>query len=165
VLYFAYGSNMSSRRLLARTPSATVVSVAKLNDHQLKFHKLSKDGSGKCDIAETNQMENYVLGIVYKIAVVDKSALDGYEGLGNGYEEKRVQVESLNGEFLQAFSYYATHIGEGLKPYSWYKEHVLRGAWEHHLPKEYIENIERIEHMADNDKTRAEKELAIYKEI
>jgi gamma-glutamylcyclotransferase len=47
--YFAYGSNMSLSRLRERVPSAEAVGCFSLNGHDLRFHKLSKDGSGKCD--------------------------------------------------------------------------------------------------------------------
>ncbi len=48
--YFAYGSNMSVRRLVARLPSASVVTTGFVTGYKLVFDKLSKkDGSGKCD--------------------------------------------------------------------------------------------------------------------
>jgi hypothetical protein len=47
--YFAYGSNMSLRRLRTRVPSAVKLGNATLFGHQLKFHKRSQDGSAKCD--------------------------------------------------------------------------------------------------------------------
>lgn len=49
ILYFAYGSNMSSARLRARVPSCRPIGIAFLPGHELRFHKRSKDGSGKCD--------------------------------------------------------------------------------------------------------------------
>ena len=48
--YFAYGSNMSSRRLRERMPGARAESRAILPCHRLAWHKIGKDGSGKCDI-------------------------------------------------------------------------------------------------------------------
>lgn len=52
VKYFAYGSNMCSGRLSERV-SCTFVAVARLAGHQLRFHKVSKDGSSKCDAFHT----------------------------------------------------------------------------------------------------------------
>lgn len=52
--YFAYGSNMSLLRLWQRVPSAVRIGVFTLQGHQLRFHKLGKDGSGKCDAYQTN---------------------------------------------------------------------------------------------------------------
>ena len=50
LLYFAYGSNMSSVRLRARVNSAQPLGVARLPGHRLRWHMHSLDGSGKCDI-------------------------------------------------------------------------------------------------------------------
>ena len=49
MLYFAYGSNLSSARMAARVPSARVVARAQLPGHALRFHKVGRDGSAKCD--------------------------------------------------------------------------------------------------------------------
>lgn len=47
---FAYDSNMLSARLRERAPSARALGVAVLRVHELKWHKVAKDGSGKCDL-------------------------------------------------------------------------------------------------------------------
>jgi hypothetical protein len=53
MLYFAYGSNMSVSRLVARTPSAQPLGRCALRGHQLRFHKVGGDGSAKCDAFHT----------------------------------------------------------------------------------------------------------------
>ena len=58
-LYFAYGSNMSSRRLTARgrAPSATRLTVGYVPGRRLTFDKFStRDQSGKCDCEATGEM-------------------------------------------------------------------------------------------------------------
>lgn len=52
-LNFAYGSNMLTDRLRERVPSARPVAVARLAGHSLRWHKVSIDGSGKCDAEAT----------------------------------------------------------------------------------------------------------------
>jgi len=163
LLYFAYGSNMSSKRLMARTPSAKFVAIAQLAQHELKFHKLSKDGSGKCDIAKTDDQHKFVIGVLYSIDENEKLILDRYEGLGQGYEQKLVEVMTPDGQSFRATSYYAAHIEANLKPYHWYKEHVLRGAKENQLSSDYIKVIESIQSIADPDGKREKKELETYK--
>ena len=160
ILYFAYGSNMSTRRLVARVPSAKAISVAMLRGHRLEFHKIGKDGSAKCDIASTSDLTDVVYGVVFAIPHSEKSMLDGIEGLGYGYAEKDVVVVSENGEVFEAVTYCATNIDASLKPRDWYVEHVLRGAREHGLPVEYIREIEAIESIPDPE--NYEKEMAIY---
>jgi len=164
VYYFSYGSNMSSKRLLNRIPSASKLSTAILRKHELKFHKIGrKDSSAKCDAKETGNPEHFVLGVVFDISESDKQKLDKKEGLGYGYEEKIVIVELHDGMEIEAFSYYATHIDPELKPFHWYKEHVVRGARENELPEEYIQLIETLESVVDPDDVRHERELDIYR--
>ncbi|NIQ00477.1 MAG: gamma-glutamylcyclotransferase [Nitrospinaceae bacterium] len=163
MLYFSYGSNMSIKRFLKRIPSAKKVAAAQLSNHELKFHKKStRDGSAKCDIAETYHPEKIVFGVVFDIDGSGKYQLDQNEGLGKGYEEKIVEVLS-EGNVLEAITYYATHIDPSLKPYSWYKEHVLRGAKENNFPDEYIQYISGIETIEDPDPKRHADEMAIYR--
>ena len=163
ILYFSYGSNMSTLRLVDRVPSARAVGHARLPGHRLKFHKKSTDRSAKCDAECTDDEKDYLHGVVFEIAIAEKPDLDKKEGLGIGYEEKRVCVFTPDGRSLEAVTYFATNIEPGLKPYEWYKEHVLRGAQEHGLPVDYIRIIADIEAIADPDKARHDRELSIYR--
>ena len=165
LVYFAYGSNMSSARIRHRVNSASVVSAAHLPEHRLRFHKKSIDGSAKCDIEHTNRPSDRVYGVVYTIHRSEKRLLDACEGLGNGYEEKDVGIYLPDGKVITANTYYATHIDPSLRPYHWYKEHVLRGAREHALPGNHIAMIEAIESVADPDPSNHTAELSIYCEL
>jgi gamma-glutamylcyclotransferase len=165
MLYFSYGSNMSTPRLAARAPAARAVGVAKLQMHGLSFRKKGKDGSAKCDAVCTNDRMDVVYGVVFRISAAGKAELDRQEGLKNGYEEKVVRVVTRDGKALQAVTYYATRIEPGLKPYEWYKEHVLRGAREHGLPAEYIQAIASVEAVPDPDRRRHARELSIYRPV
>jgi len=85
ILYFAYGSNMSSRRLKNRVESANVISTGILEKYKLKFHKISEDGSGKCDAYFTNVLNDKINGVIYSIHEKDLDKLDDCEGLDKGY--------------------------------------------------------------------------------
>jgi len=164
MLYFSYGSNMSIRRLQARTPSARLVGSAVLRQYRLMFHKYSEnDGSGKCDAEQIGNPNHAVIGVVFEIAMVEKALLDRFEGLGYGYDEKSVTVEMLGGGTLQALTYYATRTRSGLQPFHWYKEHVLTGARENGLPDEYIQTIAAVTSIADPNPQRHAHELQIYR--
>ena len=162
IIYFSYGSNMSTPRLVQRIPSARFVSVASLRGHKLKFHKRGHDRSAKCDIEFTDRASDFVYGIVFKYLASEKPNLDLIEGLGNGYNEKVVTVMSLSGREYQSVTYFATDIDKSLKPFHWYKEHVVRGAVEHGLPVDYIRTIESIVSVPDPDQINHQRELAIY---
>lgn len=163
IKYFSYGSNMSSPRLLDRVPSAEFVSTGKLIEHQLRFHKQSTDGSGKCDAAHTQNPDHHVWGVIFDISATEKKTLDRIEGLGSGYGEKVVSIILGNGEQIDATTYYAIQKDSALKPYHWYKEHVLRGARENSLPFDYISIIDSVASIPDPDNDRHAKELSIYR--
>lgn len=163
MLYFAYGSNMSIRRIRKRVPSAKFISVCRLKEHQLCFHKKSKDGSSKCDAKYTKNPSHCVFAVLFKIANSEKAELDSAEGLNRGYDEKTVTVIDSNNKSIKAVTYYATEIDPSLKPYCWYKEHVLHGAREHGLPNSYIEEIEKVECIEDPDAKRRDHEMQIYR--
>lgn len=163
-LYFAYGSNMSTRRLQARTPSARFQCIATLSGHVLKFHKKSHDGSAKCDAFKTDNPEDTLIGICFEIDRIEKPALDQAEGLGKGYEIKTVTLQSSHGRTIEAELYYATDIDTSLLPYHWYKHHVIKGAIEHDLPADYLAQLNRIQSVDDTDSERHKAQMQIYNE-
>lgn len=162
IRYFAYGSNMSVRRLLDRVPGAAVSGSGRLSGHELRFHKRSRDGSGKCNAFSTQRESAVVFGALFDIPVAEKALLDRLEGLKFGYKEKTVIVLRPDGTSEDAVTYYAVDIDDALKPFTWYKDHVLIGAREGNLPADYIMSIEAVEAVYDNSAERERKERAIY---
>ena len=160
--YFAYGSNMSLARLRARVPSAQRIGTCRLQAHELRFHKVGRDGSGKCDAFHTGDPDHYVIGALFELDPVEKAQLDVVEGVGAGYDEKQVCLVGGSGSEVGAFTYVATRIDRLLKPYTWYKHHVLTGARESLLPGDYISALEQIESIRDPDENRAAAEYALH---
>lgn len=162
--YFAYGSNMSSRRLRQRVPSARVLDTATLACYRLAWHKKGRDGSGKCDVFPAHSSE-IVHGVVYTIDIAHKPRLDLAEGLGWGYEIKDVEVRlATRDESITAFTYRATRIDANYIPYDWYRDHVLIGAREHNLPPGYIRLIESVPTFEDSDKQRERTERQLHED-
>ncbi len=160
--YFAYGSNMSVLRLKQRVPSAKKIGVVTLNNHQLRFNMSGNDGSGKCDCFVTNNVNDYVIGVLFNIDDKEKTILDVAEDLGTGYFEKTVAVVDNEGKVYEAFIYCALKIDNTLKPYSWYIYHVIFGATQANISSNYIANIESVKSIKDVNKVREYRELAIY---
>lgn len=160
--YFAYGSNMSLLRLQQRVPSAARLGAFVLKEHELRFHKIGKDGSGKCDAFRTNSIDDLVIGSLFEINEDEKEALDRAEGLGYGYSEKTITVQNDAGDTFEAFTYCATKTDSSLQPFSWYLNHVVIGAKETHLPAQYLAMIKSIESIEDPDKHRDSEQRAIY---
>jgi hypothetical protein len=161
--YFAYGSNMSGPRLAARIDSMRKLAVARLDGHRLCFHKVSTDGSAKCNVHPSTHPDHHVIGVLFEIDRRERPILDRYEGLGRGYEIKQVTLALVDGARLDAFTYYATHVDDQLLPYDWYKAHVLHGALEHGLPADYVAAIRTVATMPDPDPWRQQRELGIYR--
>jgi hypothetical protein len=127
--------------------------MAELRGYDLQWHKRSTDGSGKCDVAQSNDESIKVYGVLYEIPVEEKPALDRAEGLGSGYEEKAVEV-AFRGAPRSASVYYAIDIDTSLKPYTWYKKLVVAGAKEHALPVSYIDRLMATDAVVDPDRGR-----------
>jgi hypothetical protein len=162
IRYFAYGSNMSTRRLSARVADARPLGTGILHGHELRFHKRGRDGSGKCDAYRVEREEARVFGVLFTLPPSAKAALDRFEGLGAGYEEKVVSVNTTDGSLTRAVTYYATDIEDGLLPYCWYKHHVLAGAKEFRLPADYVRTIANVPHASDVNPARRAGEMSIY---
>jgi hypothetical protein len=162
VVYFAYGSNMSTARLRERMPSCNPLGIAALPGHALRFHKRSTDKSGKCNAFASGE-DNSVVGVLFSFDPAERAKLDKAEGVGNGYEHAMVTVINDKGRRRKVLTYLATpdYIDNNLKPYDWYKDFVLAGGREHGLPSEYIaEYIESAEAIQDPNKARDKKQRA-----
>ena len=162
MLYFAYGSNMSVRRFQQRVKSAEFIGQYMLLEHSLKFHKIGKDQSGKCDAYFTGNQHDIIYGVVFNFHRQEKYKLDKAEHLGIGYQEKNVKVINIKGEKIDAYCYYAIKINSQLKPFSWYKQHIIYGAKEANLPQDYLQYIIDHPEIDDGNKGRYRSELSIY---
>src|SRR5690606_16530659 len=124
--YFAYGSNMSTKRFQARISSATLVEKGRLNGYALRFHKISIDKSGKCDVIKSDAT-CYVEGVLFQMDHAQKRDLDSIE---KGYISKNLKIELGSGAMVEALVYCAEKTDASLRPYSWYMRHVVSGAKE-----------------------------------
>ena len=151
--YFGYGSNMLLARLQRRVPSAEPVLNAALPEHGLRFHKRSRDGSGKCNIvAEAGET---VHGVVFEVSSADLDALDEAEQQGRRYRRRSVTVHGPE-TAVDAFAYVADpfYVDDALHPYEWYHALVLAGARQHNLPEAYVAQIEAVPTIPDPNRER-----------
>lgn len=148
--YFAYGSNMDSKRINSRIDSAEVVGIALIRDYQLEMNKRGLDGSAKANIVPRE--DKLVWGVIYKIAYEDWGILDTFE---RGYDRLTIQVELNHGTYIEAMVYVSTRsedLTDDLLPFSWYRAMLIRGSEENHLPFEYREHIASFPVCSDNTK-------------
>ncbi len=134
--------------------------MAELHGYKLKWHKRSSDGSGKCDVVETDSAGAVVFGVLFRIAAAEKPALDRAEGVGRGYDEKLATV-IWNGESRNSTTYSAAARDESLRPYTWYRALVVAGAREHCLPAGYVARLEDAEAIEDPNRERHARHMAM----
>lgn len=132
MLYFAYGSNLLTQRLVARCPSACAIAPAVLDGHSLRFTKYSwMDGSGKATITAD---DDQVQGMLFNMVEGDHTALDAIEGVGKGYDRWEGVEVLVDGQATTAVTYIASDPREALRPFDWYLALILAGARQHGLP-------------------------------
>lgn len=110
-MYFAYGSNLWQPRLECRVGPVQSLGVASLGDFELRWHKRSSDGSGKCDIVR--KPGSTVLGVIYAISNDRMAVLDEVEGVGAGYQRDEDLVVLLRGDTNRVVTYRAESSPRG----------------------------------------------------
>ena len=162
MLYFAYGSNMSSRRLRARVAEAHALGRASLPGHRRVFHKAGMDGSAKCDAWPSGRSTDVLHGVLYRVPDQGWPALDRFEGRGAGYRRLAVTVRTAREGLRPAWTYRATRLDPLLKPFCWYLGHVVAGAMEFGLPDEAVSRIRAEPCIPDPDRARAARERGVH---
>ena len=110
--YFAYGSNMSARRIRHRLGWAPSRIATILPDYQLAFDKQSNDG-GKANIQFSSG--NNVEGVLYFVKEEDLVVLDEYEGVADQqYVRHEIEVKDRAGHLMPAVAYVALITGKNL---------------------------------------------------
>ena len=159
--YFAYGSNMLTRRLTdpSRAPSAVACGVAGAQGFVVRFHKMGADGSGKCTLVAAGDAAAVAYGVLYELADSDGAKLDRVEGVHTGgYLRCSLQLRCLDdGGTTDAVTYVADdrRVDPARVPFDWYRDLVVAGATEHGLPAPYIDELARIPAVPDPDRARS----------
>lgn len=153
--YLAYGSNLHPVRLRQRVPSAAPQAVVELTGQGLHFDKLGGDGSAKCTIEPAGH-DITVWAVLYRMDAAEVALLDGYEGLGHGYDRYCLSLEQA-GTGLAAFTYRAdeSHRCSQVRAYDWYRDIVLLGARYFGFPADYVQTIAAVPADPDPDPERA----------
>jgi hypothetical protein len=138
--YFAYGSNMLARRILARIPDAVPVEAALLPRYVLRFNKRGRDGSSKCNVLR--QPHGEVPGVVYRLDGRSLARLDRIEG--SGYRRSAVEVAGIaSGVRYGACCYVAKRaaIDDDGVAFDWYRDLVVAGCRNHALPAAHVDAL------------------------
>ena len=142
-------------------PSARLLGTCLLSGYELKFDKVGmKDGSAKCNVVSGEQG---VYLAIFQIQECERSKLDRYEGLGQGYNSIEFETDG----FGQCSSYIAdsSAVDQSLMPMDWYKEMVLLGSLANKFPGQYVQAIESVSAIRDPDEGRARQQWRIVEEL
>jgi gamma-glutamylcyclotransferase len=141
--YFAYGSNMSLKRLEERIGKVSHCGTASLKNYYFSFNKKGSDGTGKANIVPDSS--SCVEGVVYKLSTQQMNRLDHCEGVPKHYKRETVSILSSTGQPIQATTYVAQKALislQPLRPSPDYLNHILSGARENHLSSRSLKQIQ-----------------------
>lgn len=128
--YFAYGSNMSLKRMIDRGLNPKNQEVAFLDNYKFLINKKSyKDPNiGYANVKPSNG--DVVEGVLYEISNSDIKLLDKYEGFPKHYNKETLYLRRYNGYFVESVVYIANDnwtSPEQLKTTNEYKNYILEG--------------------------------------
>ena len=151
--YFAYGSNMHFGRMIERLSRVRFLETAILGEHTIRFHKLGRDRSGKCNVV--TDPERHVAGAIYRLEAKAFSLLDRIEG--SGYRRMPIVVRGIrSARRYRANCYVAKTVAieESLIPYDWYRDIVVDGARCLGLAGDYVEWLRSFPAQTDPNRLR-----------
>ncbi|KAL7818459.1 hypothetical protein V8C26DRAFT_396314 [Trichoderma gracile] len=152
ILYFAYGSNLSTEQMRQRCPYSTAVGLGKLSgwrwiinergyanivelDGDDAVGESKGNGKGKGKMEEN---DSHVYGMLYLLPTEDEDRLDGYEGVPWAYEKVYLEaswVSSSSGDERDA--------GEELTPVKVLAYVDRKRTTEGRPKEEYVGRMER----------------------
>jgi gamma-glutamylcyclotransferase (GGCT)/AIG2-like uncharacterized protein YtfP len=143
--YFAYGSNISEKRMInERKIDFENRTFAYLENYKLVFNKVSQKNNnlGFANIVESEG--SIVEGALYELNVKFIEKIDRYEGYPKHYYRKTIEV-ICNDEKVKAITYMANPnmIKENIKPNKHYLNYILEGK--DILTEKYYNNLRSTE--------------------
>jgi hypothetical protein len=134
--YFAFGSNMSRRRLEDRVGDVVVWGRGTVHGYRHRFDKLGFDGTAKGNIEPSSGHE--VVGVLYRLTRSQVDTLEAFEG---GYARTRIVAIDGRGRRIDAVTFVAVAPGCDVSPSPVYLDHYARGLLEHGLPLAYLDQL------------------------
>lgn len=144
--YFAFGSNMSLKRLEKRGIKPSKMMAGWIYGYRLAFNKKSKKNPevGWANIERDGL--DVVYGVLYWIKDEEILLLDKFEGAPNHYVRTEFIVATSEGEFkANVYVAHSNWISESCKPTNEYLDLLLEGK--EFLPKRYAEIIKKLKNI------------------
>jgi len=134
-LYFAYGSNLDGAAMQRRCPGVGVVGTAVLEGHRFF---VGLDGWGSVMPAAGHTVH----GVLWRLTVRDRAALNAYELLDKGLYEVRTLPVRIGARRRPAMTYLLRRRIAG-RPRPGYVELIAAAARAWNLPEDYVSSVER----------------------
>ncbi|KAJ4858392.1 gamma-glutamyl cyclotransferase, AIG2-like domain-containing protein [Trichoderma breve] len=148
ILYFAYGSNLSTEQMRQRCPYSTAVGLGKVTGWRWIINARGYANIGKSRMEEDTE-ESQVYGMLYLLPVEDEERLDRYEGVPWAYEKLHIEAywvsnrDRVDGE--------EQRVEEELTPVKVLAYVDRQRVTEGRPKEEYVERMERgIEDAVEN---------------
>ena len=145
VKYFAYGSNLDTKRMIERGVVFTSRQFGILKDYKLVFNKKTSKNNSKEGYANIIKYKGSIVeGAIYEITEESISLLDKYEGYPTHYSREYLDIE-VSDRTIRCIVYVANSekLQEGLKPSKEYFSKILEGK--DLFTEEYYNNLIKTE--------------------
>lgn len=142
--YFSFGSNMSTPQMRKRCPSAERVGIGIIQQYELVFNrKGSYRPGGVASIVPSEDPDQYVYGVIWKLTSKDLEELDNIED-PKAYERITIDVQLLGDQIYSCQTYISFPQANYVIPDPHYLELLLEAARAADLPQDYIELISKF---------------------
>ena len=132
--YIAYGSNLNTRQMAYRCPTAKKLHTAILEGYSLEFR--GREGNAYATISPFEDGKVPVL--LWEIQAMDEQRLDLYEGWPRFYRKEMIPVE-IEGETREAMVYIMNGAQDLAMPSGRYWQTVWEGYEENGLDTDVLE--------------------------
>ncbi|KAJ8686345.1 hypothetical protein QAD02_022139 [Eretmocerus hayati] len=159
-LYFAYGSNMLTKRIHINNPTAVQKYIGSVKNHRLDFNMYSSrwKGAASTIVPDPN---HEVWGVVWEINISDLPNLDKQEGVeAHIYFPKNVDVNVTVGEEIVCRVYQQCQLPDKYvepsllpherQPSLVYLSTMIEGAKEFKIPENYVKYLESFKNNGYN---------------
>lgn len=144
MLYFGYGSNLSTKYTKPYFPSARIIKRAMLPNYHIEFRKYSTNLKGGISTIMEAPGE-FVEGVIYEVSEVEMAAMDVLEDVPLGlYRRDTYMVYGRDGEWERVDLYRVTTPKGPYTPSKKYVGYMLEGMREHNFEEEYIKKFQEI---------------------
>ncbi|MCZ7531163.1 MAG: gamma-glutamylcyclotransferase [Acidimicrobiia bacterium] len=143
IRYFAYGSNMNTRQMAQRCPTARVVQLAILERYAPLVNVRGV-------LTLRSSVPGRTHGVLWHLEAADLVILDRLEGVDEGRYDRVERPVLLESGVTTAFVYIDPRMEVGrVRP--GYLERVLHGAREHGLPQNYVDHLQEMQDIARDE--------------